>query len=192
MPGWKALLSGLLALQLIAALVLQLSGDDYGAFVPRQKLLTFTPERIDGLRLAAEGGATLTLARRDKQWVLPERDGFPVDGERVQKLLERLAALEQNWPIATSGAAWARFKVAESAFERKLSLLDGERVVAELYLGTSPSFRQVHARPAGSDAVYAIEFDLWELGTAVGDWLAPDVLRIPEDRIARVVMEMDS
>lgn len=188
MPRWKIILSGLLVLQLGAALVLHLTGDDYRAFTPRHKLLTFTPERIDGLRIVAEHGETVLLARRAQQWLLPDHDEFPADGARVQRLLDQLAALEQGWPVATSTAAQTRFKVAEQSFERKLSLLEGTRVVAELYLGTSPSFRQVHARPAGNDAVYAIPFELWELGTTVGDWLAPDTLRLTEDRIARVVM----
>lgn len=185
MKTWISVLSGLLVVQLVAAVAVNLGGDDYGTFEPRETLLALGDARVDSLRIA-DGTNAVVLALRDGKWVLPELANFPADQGAVERLLDRLAGLEKGWPVATTAGASRRFRVAGDDFERKLTLSSGEATVAELYVGTSPGFRKVHVRPADEEAVFAVSFDTWEAGAGADDWVDKSILALDESRITRV------
>jgi hypothetical protein len=181
------ILGAVLAAQLLLALGLNLAGDDHGAFQPREKLLAFDSAKIDGLRIE-DGEQAVTLRKQNGDWLLPERDGYPVGDGRAGALLNRLAALEKGWPVATSAGAAERFKLTATDFERRITLLSGQDAVAVLYIGSSPGFRKVHLRPDGDASVYAAEFSTWEAGAKAADWVDKSVLELPVEDIAAVRM----
>lgn len=187
MKKWITVLGGLLALQLVLAVALHRAGENFDAFEPTERLLAFEHEAIDGVRIEDSRNQVL-LVRRDGGWLLPKSNDFPAEEKAVQGLLVKLADLKKGWPVATSTGAVERFKVAPETFERRLTLLSGDKTVATLYLGTSRGFRKVHVRPEGDHAVYAVAFNAWETNADVDDWIDKDVLKIPQDEIERIEM----
>ncbi len=187
MHKWIAVLSSLLAAQLVLAVAIHFADDEHGAFEPTEDLLSFDSAQIDGLRIE-DGEANTLLTKRDGGWVLPELDDFPADQDAVQQLLDALAGLKQGWPVATSAGAAERFKVDPEAFQRKLTLLSDEQTMATLYVGTSPGFRKAHVRPDGDAAVYAASFNSWEAHTKTDDWIDKGILEIAASDIERIEM----
>jgi len=187
MKKWISILAGLLLVQLVVALGVNLTGEEYGAFEAQEKLLAFDRQSVDGLRIE-DGEQSLVLKRQDGKWLLPERGDFPADQESVEGLLDKLAALEKGWPVATTAGAARRFKVDEEAFKRKLVLLSGDDVRATLYVGTSPGFRKVHVRPSGEDAVYAVAFNTWDATAKADDWIDKTILKLDEGEVERIEM----
>lgn len=187
MKKWISILSVLLIVQLAAAVAVNLGVDEYGAFEAEEKLLAWGDKAVDGL-LIQDGENRVILGRRDGRWVLPDSGDFPADQKAVIGLLDKLAALEKGWPVATTGSAARRFKVDEEEFERKLTLLSGEERLTELYVGTSPGFRKVHVRPAGEDPVYSVTFNSWEANATADDWIDKQVLSLGENEVVRVEM----
>ena len=187
MKKWIAILSGLLLVQLVLALAVNLTGDEYGAFESREKLLAFDRQALNGLRIEDEK-QHVRLQRQDGKWLLSEEEGFPADGQSVEGLLDKLAALDKGWPVATTGTAAKRFKVADAQFERKLTLLAGDESLAELYVGTSPGFRKAHVRPAGADEIFAVAFNSWEASAKPDDWIDKDILKLDGDEVQQIEM----
>ena len=187
MKKWIAILSGLLILQLALAVAVNLSGNNYGAFQPQEKLLAFDEKAVDGLRIE-DGKDNLVLKKRDGKWVLPESGDFPADQNAAKRLLDRLAGLEKGWPVATTAGAAKRFKLDDQGFERKLTLLAKDQTQAVLYVGTSPGFRKVHVRPQGTEAVYAVAFDTWDANAKTDDWIDKDILKLDPIDVTRVEM----
>lgn len=185
MKTWIAILSGLLLAQLVLAIAVNLTGEEYGAFKSEEKLLVFDRQAVDGLRIEGEGQQVL-IRQKDGHWLLPESEDFPADPESVTRLLDKLAALDKGWPVATTSSAANRFKVAEDQFDRKLSLLAGDQTLAELFIGTSPGFRKVHVRPAGTDEIYSVLFNTWEANAKVDDWIDKAILKLDADQVARL------
>ncbi|MFW6093778.1 MAG: DUF4340 domain-containing protein [Pseudomonadota bacterium] len=186
MNGRITTLSALLALQLvvIAALLAGVGvgggvGGGGGAGGP---VLTFEPSAVDTVRISGEGNA-VALRRQGDGWILG--NGQPADDARVRDTLERLAALRGAWPVATSADAGERFEVAPETHRRHLVLGAGDETVAELYLGTSPGYQQVHARPAGDTAIYSVELANYQLPADPDVWLDATLLR-PRGTITRV------
>lgn len=123
----------------------------------------------------------LNLQKQDDgSWQLG--DGTAADGDKVNRLLERLSGLRESFPVAQTEAARARFKVADDSFRRKVILRRGDETLATLILGSSPAMGEVHARVAGTDAIYRVELPLYELPATAAHWKAPEPE--PEDREA--------
>jgi len=185
MKKWIALLGILLLIQIALAVMLNTRQQQYQAFTADQPLLAVDAAGIDGLRLADMKQGVL-LKKRDGGWVLPDEDGFPADARAVGKLLDRLTGLKRGWPVATTDSAARRFRLTDDDFERRIELLDGDRVVATLYVGTSPGLRKVHVRVDGDDAIHAVTLNSWEIAVGSDDWIDKDVLGIEPADVTRI------
>jgi hypothetical protein len=169
-------LSLLLALQLVV-LGGVLLWHQRATSVPAGTLLSVDRTRIDGVVIVDDKGQKLTLRKGNSGWTLPDSQGLPVDNEKVSQLLDKLMAASAPWPVATSVESAKRFEVTSDKFQREIQLLAGDQVIGDLYLGTSPGFKKVHARRADSDDVYAIAFANYEATARADDWLDKALLK---------------
>lgn len=184
MNGRINLLSGLLAVQLVIIAGVLLLDSGYGE-ARQGPLLDFTADAVDELSISAGAdGRTLTLSRDEDGWRLP--GGRPADAAKISDVLNKLAALQAPWPVATSGGAIERFEVADAEHQRRLTLRAGDATVADVYLGTSPGYQQVHARRAGDSAVYSVELANYQFPADADEWLDKTLLQ-PRGEITAVV-----
>jgi hypothetical protein len=187
MKKWIFVLSGLLAAQLVLAVVLNLTGEDYGTFQAEEKLLIFNRQAVDGLHIE-DGTDSVVLKMQEGKWLLPESGDFPASQANVKRLLDKLAALEKGWPVAKTRGAARRFAVDEEQFERKLTLLSDDDAQATLYIGSSPGFRKVYVRPGDGDDIFAVDFNTWEADAKADDWIDKDILTLDESNVERIEM----
>ena len=186
MTKWITVLGSVLVLQIAVAVGVNLSRERYQAVTPEEKLLAFDVAAVDRMRIDGDADTHVVLQKQDDQWRLPELNDFPADQGNVKRLLDRLAALDKGWPVATTTGAAKRFKVAEETFERKLMLSQGDKIQAALFVGTSPSFRKVHVRLPDEDDVRTVEFNTYEVGVKPDDWIDKAILTHPAQDIQRV------
>jgi hypothetical protein len=182
------ILSGLLMIQVAGAVALSLSGPDYGAFEANKSLVAFDPEAVKEVMIEGEDGEAVVLQRQDDEWVLPDLYGFPADGTKAAGLVKKVAALTRGLPIAVSDTAAKRFKVAEDTYKRRIVLSGDDGRLGEILIGTSPSYRYVHARTSEEEAVYSVQFATYEAGTKPTEWMDRDLLHVAEDEIERIVL----
>jgi len=187
MKKWIAILSVVLVVQIGLAAALFRGQDEFAAFEPEEKLLTFEPALVTEMRIESPDGA-LELRKVEGQWQLPGLDGFVADQGKVSALLEKLAQLRKGWPVATTAGALSRFKVADGEFERRVTLIKDGNTLAQAYFGTSPGFRKVHARAADDNVVVAVNFSLFEANVRSDDWIDRNVLEVPVADVTRVEM----
>jgi len=139
---------------------------------------TLTAAAIDEIRIVDEQGQEQLLQKNGEHWQLPGQHTLPVDPERIEKLLQGLLSHRGGWPVAHSPAARQRFQVANYHFQRHISLFgEGERL-GDIYLGTSPGFRKVHARSGGQGGIYAISFNVFDAPLGADAWLDPRLLQV--------------
>ncbi|NCC38877.1 MAG: DUF4340 domain-containing protein [Gammaproteobacteria bacterium] len=181
-------LAGLLVLQLLLALGLGLgSGRALAPGAANTPLLEATPEAARRIQiLSADGATTLTLVKEEPGWILPELGDAPVLELKVEQLLGALAELMRPLPIATSESARQRFKVADTAFERRLIVEDDSERVLDLLIGDSPGFRRVYGRLAGEPGVYDLRLAQSDISTRADDWVDPGLLRLETAEIERI------
>jgi hypothetical protein len=182
-----AILGVLLAGQLVLAGALHL-GDNAGATPTASSLAHFDRESVDAIELADADDAKLRLERGDNGWQVAQADGFPADGDQVDQLLQQLAALQGQLPVAQSESARSRFGVAASDFERRVALEADGDTVAKLYLGTAAGPGELHARAADSDMIFEVAFALSNAPVEPTPWTDTEVAHVGTEQITRIEM----
>jgi uncharacterized protein DUF4340 len=167
------LLTAVLVLQLVLVLLFRMQSqpttDDESV------MLSFEPSQVEGITLS-DGNLEVSLTRIEDGWQV---GGYPADADKVSSMLEKLAALDTRWPVATTPASAVRFEVAQDNFQRRV-ILDGVDDLAALYLGTSPGFQKVHGRRADSDSIYSIGLSNFELPANIDGWLDKKLFALDE------------
>lgn len=187
MKKWIFVLSGLLAAQLLLAMILGVTSEDYGTFQAEEKLLSFKQQAVSGLQIA-DRMHSLELKKQEGKWLLPDSGNFPASQRKVEKLLDNLAALQKGWPVARTRGSAQRFAVDKEQFERKLTLLSDDDTETTLYVGSSPEFRKVYVRPGDRDEIFAADFKLWEASAKIEDWIDTDILALDQSSVQRLEM----
>ncbi len=178
---------------LIALFVLQilLSGGLYfgkaasSSGPAHQALVNADKKEIDRITIENGEGEKVVLQKTGKHWTLPNYHHLPANPAKVDTLLDRLLKLQGGWPVATTAAAQKRFEVAEEKFQRRITLSNGEDVRSELYVGTSPGFRKVHARKADDKAVFSVIFNVFDTPAQNRSWLDRSLLQ-PKGEVAAI------
>jgi hypothetical protein len=177
----------LLALQIVVAIALNMSGGSNMEVAPDTPIFGFKAEAVTALTISDGENRKITIAKGDQGWVLPDTSNAPANNDQVTALLEKMAGLKQGLPVATSGAGATRFKVADDLFQRRVEVKEGDAVVADLYVGTSPGFRQIHARKAGSSEVLIAALSTFELETTADQWLDKGMFAVREEDLEAMV-----
>jgi len=189
MKKWIYTGSALLIFQCILAVFLFSNTRDFSTFTPQAKLLHFSPDEVDTILIAAEGGKKVTLSKvNGTAWMLPETFKAPANVDKIEVLLKRLAYLKQGLPVATTKGAAKRFKVSDDNFERHIIMKKGEQVVADFYLGTSPSFKKVHARVHDRLEVVSIPLSTYELEADADPWVDRSLAKTEKEKINSLSM----
>ena len=166
------ILIGLLVVQVIVIALFWMSKS--GGVQSPEAFLEFDTSGVDRV-VVASTDESIELIKEGPQWTLP--DGNPVDGDKVDRVVRKLADSGADWPVASTQSAAKRFEVTDSTFQKHITIFSGEDLLADVYLGTSPSFRNVHARHASGGEIYSIEFSNYEAGTSPSAWLDKNLLQ---------------
>jgi len=140
-----------------------------------------TAESANNLTITDGEGKSLELVAKDGKWQMPASQNSQADSAMVSALLEKLGKLKQGFTEATSDEAAKRFKVAVDDFERHVVLQKDGSKVADFYIGTSPGFRQVHARKDGESSIVSLALSTFEFDTDPAKWLDKTVLQVKTD-----------
>ncbi|MEM8627815.1 MAG: DUF4340 domain-containing protein, partial [Pseudomonadota bacterium] len=200
-------LGGLLALQLLVALFLSMGGSNNAAFEAKEPLLSVAvndvqeititgaqegaePVRIVRAPAATDGssGATADSSANPADgpiWQVASAHDFPAQPRKVTDLLTTLGELKKGWAVAESSSAHERLKVADDAFERRVVIKtsNGEETV---FLGTSPLFKRVYARPADDNAVYTVAMSAFDADAVQDNWLERNKLNFDLDAVTSI------
>lgn len=179
-------LAALFVLQAGLAVGLNLDGGGLARLAPGTPLLAFEASSVERLTIEDGEGKSVTLARTDDGWVLPDAGDFPADGTKVEELLTDLEAAELGQPVATSKGALERFRVAEGRFERRLQFAGKNGSLATIYLGTSQGTNEVHARRDEDAEVRRIAFSSWRAPAGRDSWIERTMLQIEAEEIAAI------
>ena len=127
----------------------------------------------------------MTIAKAKGAWKLPDSDNFPADSRKVEQFLTRLKGFKQGVPVANSEEARKRFKVSDKSFERRITLAEGAKPLATLFVGT-PAGRESHVREADDKTVHLVQFNPYDAPAKAEDWEDKTVLQIPKDQIVAI------
>lgn len=178
----------LLLLVLQAGLVawVHLEGDAPDPFKADTPLVAVDVDSADTVTIEQPGERLLRLTRKGDRWVLPDKSDFPVLSAKFKPFTDKLFGARRSWPVGQTMVAARQFKVTLDAFERRVRFLKGEDVLGDVFLGSSPGFRRVHARLEGDEHTYAIDFNAFDAPTDPSQWYDTDALKTRVEDVARI------
>lgn len=145
-----------------------------------------------------DSDGTATIRRDGESWGLMERGGYPVETERVRRVVLSLTEARLVEPKTSQEDRYPRLEVedpeSEGARSRQLTLKDaeGETIVATI-LGKrnprlfGPGRSGVYLRRQGETQAWLSDGDL-ELSSDVWDWLERVILNVSQRDIAEIVI----
>jgi hypothetical protein len=142
-------------------------------------------------------GNSFTLVREGNTWNAPSRDGYPLEPDKVHRLLVGAATLERLEPKTADPARFAelglgepdgeqarsvRFVLRSAGGGQRAALLVGERRPAK----GDPSRTEYFVRAAGDERSWLVRGNLPADAGEVVDWLDQRIVAIPTEQVARV------
>ncbi|WP_417910221.1 DUF4340 domain-containing protein [Candidatus Electronema sp. PJ] len=177
----------LLALQLGLAVFLQVrSSSELNAAPPDALFVSFDPAKITAVQISATDGKKVTLTKSGKSWLLPEVFSAPADGGQLEALLRKVAEAKQGLAVASTKGAAKRFKTADKDFLRHIVFKEGDKAVADFYLGNSAGLRQSYARLAGKDEVVSLPISDFEAEVEADKWLNKGLAQLNQNDLKKV------
>lgn len=131
-------------------------------------------------------GDMVALRRQDDAWTLADMGGFPVDGGKVDSMIQDLRKLKVRRPVVTSSRFHDQLMVGDSEYERHIRIWgDGEGDPAvDFLVGASPNYRVSDVRREGEDDVYEVMgLSSWDLQTDPGSWIDKKLVDVPPDEV---------
>ena len=145
-----------------------------------------SPEKVTGLTITDDQGKSLTMDKREGWQLSPE--GSPADQTKIDALVKKLAALKTTRLVSQTTSSHARLKVADSAFNRKVELAQGEKKTL-FFLGTAPSSKSIHLRLADAKEVYQVnDLSTWEVAAEKENWWQTRYVNHPLDSLTGVTI----
>lgn len=178
----------LLIVQVGLVLVFNMGNNRIEANTSDTLFLNFSPDTVQSLQITDGEDKKLVVKKDQLGWIMPAHFSAPVNGNKVNALLEKLAGIKQGFIVANSTDAAKRFKVDAGSFADHVVLLGADKTLADFYVGTAPVFRQVHARRADSNAIITIALSSFELETAADKWLDTSVATIRDADLVGLTM----
>lgn len=142
-------------------------------------LVDLEPENVSRI-VISDRENTMLLNLSGSKWTMPEYHHLPVAAGKIDTLLQQLPGLSRGWPVAQTNAALERFEVSDGNFQRRVDYFVEEDNAGSIFIGTSPGFRKVHARPGNASEVYAVEFNNFELPTDASAWMDKTLLQVEQ------------
>lgn len=172
----QPLLAVLLVGQILLAGMLYFQSKSNATVRPDSALLDFEREAVDQLKIE-DSEHSVVLQRSGDNWQI-EDSGVPVRNTQVNTLLDSLADARAGWAVATRDDSHLQLEVADDKFNRKVVLHANDKAIAQLYVGTSPGLRRSHARLAGSNEVYSVALNDYDMPADRAQWLQKNLLAI--------------
>ena len=176
-----------LAVQVVAALIYVFSGSKLQSHSGIAKLLEVDPGNISRIAIEDGEGSISELYLAGDTWLTSE--DFPINGDRIDSLLEDISELDHGLPVATTAAAATRFKVADDEFERHVKLYNGSNLLGEFYLGSGAGARRNHIRLAGDASIYVAGLATYAVPANIGDWQDKEQLQIEKDDVTAIKLD---
>jgi hypothetical protein len=174
---------------------------------PATPELAFFPalaaDEIETMTITDENGGMIRLARDELGWLIAAthtvatvqssdapillEPPLPADGAKVQVFARHLAEFKPTRLVTRTRASQSRLKVSEEQFVRRIELTKRGGRTVTLFLGSSPSFKAIHARIGGESEVYLAEgITAWETDTELSSWWRNDYMDLEPSELQEV------
>ena len=149
----------------------------------------FSTDSVTGLTIN-DSDNSLTLAKQDGTWVLPNAGDFPVNEEPVTTLLENIEKVETNRLVTQTDTSHRRLQVADDEFNRLLEITLSDDTTRDLYVGSSAGAGATHVRVDGQSEVYLTgDLTAFDINPQASGWIETLYFTVPQTAPTKLTLE---
>ncbi|MDM8520802.1 DUF4340 domain-containing protein [Anaerolineales bacterium HSG6] len=150
----------------------------------------FEPNEVVGLVISDGEGNSIHLQKEGETWLLASADGYPVQGEKVLPVLEKIPNLTRNRLVAKTDTSHNRLQVGAADFNRLLELTLADGTGHKLYLGSSGGVGATHVRTDDQVEVYLSgEINPFEVNAQPSNWVDTVYFTVPQSATQQIKLE---
>lgn len=192
MTKTQRILSALLVVQVILAVVVfwprGAASAESGPLLP-----DLAPEEVVSLTIEDNQGMRTQLLRQDGGWIVADTGDFPADGEKIEPILTKIAAIRSNRLVTRSSDSHRRLQVANDVFARRIELEMQDGTSQTLFIGSAPNPSGTHVRRSDQNATYLTgEIASWEVNAAKSGWIDASYISLNRDEITAITLQNES
>ena len=129
------------------------------------------------------------LERKADGWVVADSDDFPAKKTEIEELLKTLVGLKSRNKVLSGRTYHEKLEVSDEAYRRKVILTVGSETKT-LYIGSSPSFKNIHVRVDGDDAAYQVTgLAESDAGARAWNWVERKYHTVPKEEVWSVTLK---
>lgn len=190
MTRLQQILAAILAGQIVLAVILfwpRGTAESGGALLPG-----FDPATVVAVTIEDNDRNLLEVARRDGGWVLARSGDYPANGETVETLLGKIAAIDTNRLATRTSDSHDRLQIADDNFVARVRLHFDDDSTRTLFLGSSPNPRSTHVRLAGESETFVTgELSRTDVQTTAASWIDTAYISLPQEQVTALTLEND-
>lgn len=179
----------LLLLQIGLVALFTVQDKTFEPYRPNISVVSFQPKDVDSIKLKGKDGGELVLQKDSGEWFITGNDKVPADNGTVNDFLAKLAGFKRGLAVAATKEAAARFEVSSDNFASHLVLKNGDKIVADIYFGTSSGFKQLHSRTAESTDIITVALGSHEVSADAQQWIEKNLLRIDKKKLLSLKLD---
>ena len=142
------------------------------------------------LTISDGDGNQITLAKNGADWVLPEADDFPVQGDKITPFLDKLGTVKSNRLVTQTEGSHQRLQVAAGDFNRQVELTLADGTTHKLYLGSSAGPAATHVRADDRPEVFLTgDVNSWEANPEASAWIDTLYFTLPQTATVALTLE---
>lgn len=183
-----ATLGIILALQIVLVFAVNFWSQRRVAGGPEPSLVGASLAQADSITIEEKGKSPFLLSKKGDRFVIPSLFDYPASTTTVDKVIHAFQDFKGGWPVATTSDARQRFHVDAADFEKKVTFKKGSKVLAELFLGTAPSYRKQHVRLADKSEIYVMTIDPFDTSARAEDWLDRDFYSVDAEKASALTI----
>lgn len=150
----------------------------------------FAVSEVTELTVSDGDGNRVVMARTGDEWVLSESGDYPVDGARVDPLLQKIEGLETNRLVTQTDSSHGRLKVANNDFNRLVEIKLQDGASHKLYLGSPAGGTSTHVRANDGAEVYLTnDLNSWDVNAQASNWIDTLYFTVPETETVALTLE---
>ena len=157
---------------------------------PRELLPDLDQKTVTRIAIGEGEGKRAVLEKKAGRWVLHSGGDFPAKQDKVDELVDKLAAVTAGPPVAEKATYHRALEVADEKYQRKIEIERSKGDKLTFYLGSSPALKKVHFRMAGQDPVYlAGDLSAWGVGARANAWVDTDYFKVEQKEIVSLTLK---
>jgi hypothetical protein len=197
MTSRNALILSIAAVAVLAVALLLSGRDTTSDHAPADALYPDLKKELTAVSAVRVFGASDTriveIVRKDGQWVVADRAGYPANAAKVNTLLLALADAKPLEEKTSDPKNYATLGVEDLKTEAATGTrieLEGPKNPVNLIVGKSAGARGAYVRRAGEAASWLIDQTV-DVSSAPGEWLQTTIIDVSADRVQSATVKIE-